>query len=304
MPHPDIPSLKLMADLRIEPRDPVVSPSAVVRILAGIDGTWLQLRDHASAPVELNPPGNMWPYFGRGNYISRSTILEALEKSLTQASTDMQDTLEFYVFYIAAHGGLDKDMSPFIITANEQLGAPEKLYYEDVLKVLERISVPSTGKRLVRIVIFDACQEPLEGTSGRVRDARELQLPPDTFIVTSTSPGHYAWQLPTSIHEHHSANAKGNGLFSRSQKRAFDQDFSSTASVFPAASHASLKDVERDSQTISLDAWLAGIERLLPILLTSANVNSDFQMISWRPRAASGESPTIFRRVTNGGRKP
>lgn len=297
MPQPDIPSLKLMADLRIDPRDPVISPSGVVRILAGIDGSWLQLRDHANAPVALSPPGYMWPYFGRGNYISKSAILDALDKSLSQASKDVQEPLEFFVFYVAAHGGLDKDLSPFIITANEQLESPERLYYEDVLKVIDRIKVSSPGRRLLRIVVFDACQELDEGNPGKVREVRDLPIPPDTILVTSTSPGHYAWHLPTSISEHHEENAKDGGPLSREQKHVFDQGFSSTASVFPMASQASLKIAERNSQSISVNDWLAGIEPVLPQLLSSADIDSGFQVISWRPRESGGESPILFKKM-------
>jgi hypothetical protein len=296
MPQPEIPHLRLMADLQMDPRDRSIRPDAVVRVLSGIDGSWLQLRDHSNAPVQLSPPGHLWPYFGRGNYLSRGVILAALDESLRQAAENLHDPVEFFVFYVAAHGRLDDDGSPYVLTANDHFDGPEKLYYSDVLEAVGRVK-PRPDRRLVRIVVFDACQEPATPASKRAPGAQAPAIPPDTILVSSTSPGAYAWQLPSTIREHSESERKGLGTFSRVEKRAFDAEFSAYASAFPMAGHNSVAAVPRSSGSLTLQDWLIGLERSLPGLFPSAGKAAS-QTVVWLPREQSVTSPIIFERIS------
>jgi tetratricopeptide (TPR) repeat protein len=305
-PQPEIANLRLIADLRIDPRDRSINPGAVVRTLAGIDGSWLQLRDHSRVPVELSPPGHPWPYFGRGNWVSRRMVLESLEESLGRASRELAEPVEFFVFYVAAHGAIDEQGSPFIITASEEAPGAERLYFREVLEVIGRLGKTTSERRLLKIVIFDSCQEVTSRANGQtaVSPTGDLQVPPDTILITSTSPGAYAWHLPSSIRESREVSAKTGGAFAREQKRAFDQEFSSKSSAFPIASHAALQRIQQNSRSITPDQWLSSIERTLPQLLQSVNTQGETQTMNWTPKELVVPWPALFETLATEAMKP
>jgi tetratricopeptide (TPR) repeat protein len=308
-PQPEIANLRLIADLRIDPRDRSINPGAVVRTLAGIDGSWLHLRDHSRVPVELSPPGHPWPYFGRGNWVSRNMVLESLEESLGRASRELAEPVEFFVLYIAAHGAIDEQRSPFIITAGEEAEGAERLYFREVLEVIGRAGKTTSEQRLVKIVVFDSCQK-LASRAGEqtaisaAEVASDVQVPPDTILVTSTSPGTYAWHLPSSIRESREVSVKTGGVFAREQKRAFDQEFSSKSSAFPIASHAALQRLQQDSRSITADQWLTGIEKTLPQLLQSVNTQGETQTMTWNPKTLVDSWPALFEILATEEVKP
>lgn len=264
-PQPAIPRLKLVADLRIDPRDPHADPRAIVRLLAGIDGSWLQLRNHSNVPVAFSPPGFMWPFFGRGDLISRDRVLQELQAALDRTTRDMTEPLEVFVLYVAAHGALRSDLSPVFFTANAD--APEEsLTYQEVLDVIARKGGAPAGGRLVKLVVFDACQPyfgaeaPASGDLQRALSA--LQLPADTVLVTSTSPGSYAMYLPVEVSETY-AVVEGLGAVKTGEPLSYDDEFSSKSSAFPVAAHKSLVEAAGAS-TISLERWLGVLADILP----------------------------------------
>lgn len=304
LPQPEIPNLKLIADLRINPRDYDTNPEAVVRLLASIDGSWLQLRDNRQVPVALSPAGQTWPYFGRGDYVSRQKLMTELDAALGRTVQGIQQPQEVFVFYVAAHGGIRRDGKPFLFTANPAQ-TDERLDYQEILDLIAQKGGAPQGKRLIKIIIFDACQTLESGAQGNPVSADQaianLQLPPDTILITSTSPGRYAIHLPSAIQESHSITTDAAGLFGAKEENSFDQEFSSTSSAFPVASHLALKRVST-APTITIDQWAGAIQQSLTSLMP-ADSPGETQIMTLRRSGPDVATPVLFNVLKQGDDK-
>jgi hypothetical protein len=114
--------------------------------------------DHANylpSPVYRHPDDEEWPYV-QGAQITRAELMGAVDQHITRAQAAQRGT-GLVVFYIASHGVLSRQGSPYFFVHDSVENRVETMIgYEEIIAKYAAFARNKPSARVV--LIFDTCQ--------------------------------------------------------------------------------------------------------------------------------------------------
>lgn len=204
-----------------------------------------------------------------GNSVSRKQIDEALNAAIADAEAKFaQHGQVLLVLYVSAHGWLDADGEANLLPSDAAADKPATwIRYREVLDRLQaflsRNDAAAPGRRV--IAFFDTCQvRQVRGAPGV-----PLPIPPAGMtVVTSTSPGQYAWHWTGAADVSYtqqvvSETRIGFGLPPPAPSGEIERHLRQTISVVPVAHRCALKELVpklQAGQVVTEAQWLSAVQ--------------------------------------------
>ena len=214
-------------------------------------------------------------YSFSGDAVNRRQVMEALDSAIAMAEKKrVQQGQVLLVVYVSAHGWLDADGEPNLLPSDAAADQPASwIRYREITDRLQSFLARNEGAADRRVIaFFDTCQVP------HVRNAPGLALPPPPAgmtLVTSTSPGQYAWHWTGATDISYSQQVVsetriGFGLPPPAKSGNFERHFRQTMSVVPMAHRCSLKELAptlQAGQVVTEAQWLTALQAKAPEFL-------------------------------------
>lgn len=275
------------ASIRLKPGSPEAEATRFMLKLTTEGAYGLRIHD---SPSRIKPdPDGRWLYFGSGEAMTRERMLNRVNGIVSRArQASAAEGGVLLVIYICSHGILDARGRPWLIPSDASKSDSKSwLSFDEILAPVFDLVTRGGNAYQARqaIVFFDCCQRVADGFNASLSLSDTLpDPPPGVALVSSASPGQWAWHFASKMQVVGNVEASKRGLFGiplppDEKTGAIDESYAGFMSVFPLATRCAMSlathafDAQFGADKTVADAdmtaeeWLNEIPRMVDELL-------------------------------------
>ncbi len=275
------------ASIRLKPGSPQAEAARFMLKLTTEGAYALRIQD---SPSRIKPgPDGRWLYFGDGEAMTRERVLSRVRGIVNRArQAAAAEGSVLLVIYLCSHGVIDANGRLWLIPSDaSDTDSSSWLGFDEVLApVFDLVNRGDNADQARQaIVFFDCCQRVAPGPARSMSLSDTLpDPPPGVALVSSASPGQWAWHFASKVRVVGNVESSKRGLLGiplppDEKTGAIEDSHAGFMSVFPLATRCAMSRATRafDAQfgantavteaDMTAEEWLTAIPGIVDELL-------------------------------------